>query len=85
MYSFYTGVRYGFRFPRLLHLMAATISLGELLVLVVWPIRLSAIGLLLGSLLVILPFAPYIGWTFAGGPDRVTEHRSNLRRLRLPK
>ncbi len=68
-YSLYVGVRRGFRFPRLLHMTAVVIVIIEAGLLAVFPLSLSSITPLLGSILVILPLAPYIGWVVAGGPE----------------
>lgn len=74
LYSLYVGVRYGFRFPRLLHIMAVAIVMLEAAVLVVFPLPLSSITAVLGSILVLLPVSPYIGWVMAGGPARLRDH-----------
>ena len=68
--SLYVGVRYGFRFPRSLHILSVVILIFEAGVLVLYPIPLTQITLLLGSLLLLLPLSPYIGWVVAGGPDQ---------------
>jgi hypothetical protein len=77
LYSLYVGVRYGFRFPRSLHIMAVVIVMLEAGVLVVYPLRLSSITAVLGSILAILPFSPYIGWAIGGGPIRLNERCSH--------
>jgi hypothetical protein len=71
LYSLYVGVRHGFRFPRPLHIMAVAIVMLEAVVLVVFPLPLSSITALLGSILALLPVSPYIGWVMAGGPTRL--------------
>jgi hypothetical protein len=73
LYSLYVGVRYGFHFPRFLHIMAIVIVILEAGVLVVFPLPLSSITAILGSFLALLPVAPYIGWVVAGGPARLNE------------
>jgi hypothetical protein len=71
-YSLYTGLRHGFRFPRLLHFMAVVIIFIEVGILVAFPVPLKAITWILGSLLILLPISPYIGWVLAGGPARLS-------------
>jgi hypothetical protein len=67
-YSFYMGVRYGFRFPRSLHIMAVVIVILEAAILFLFPVPFAAITPVLGSLLVLLPVSPYLGWVLARGP-----------------
>lgn len=69
-YSLYVGVRRGFHFPRPLHIMAVGIVIFEAGVLVVFPLQLASITPVLGSVLVISPLTPYIGWIVAGGPQK---------------
>jgi hypothetical protein len=51
--------------------MAAVIIVIEVGILAAFPVPLKAITLILGSLLVLLPISPYIGWVLAGGPARL--------------
>jgi hypothetical protein len=71
IYSLYSGIRFGFRFPRSLHCLALGILALEVVTLVAFPIPVKEIGIVLGGLLLLLPFSPYVGWILAGGPARL--------------
>ena len=68
VYSFFVGVRYGFRFPRLLHFFAVAIVVLEVGILFLFPVPWEGFTMLTTSILVLFPLSPYIGWVFAGGP-----------------
>jgi len=71
LYSLYVGVRYGFRFPRALHVMGLAVLGLEIGILVWFPVPIAELTLAVGSILAILPFGPYLGWVVAGGPQRL--------------
>jgi len=56
--------------------MAVAIVMLEAVVFVVFPLPLSSTTALLGSILVLLPVSPYIGWVMAGGATRLNDRYS---------
>lgn len=70
IHSLIIGFRHGFRIPRALHWISATLLTIEVVVLVVFPVDFRTITLLLSIIIMFLPVSPYAAWVISGGPAR---------------
>jgi len=77
IYSVTVGFRHGFRFPRSLHWVAASLLAMEIAVLVACSIDVRSISPILATILLCLPVSPYVAWAMSGGPVRCRDERMN--------